>query len=96
MPTRVGQKGQVVIEKAIRDALGVQPGSIAVQRQVGDHVELRFYPPEHERSLAGMLAGELDRGIGIEEWSEAKQAAWVDPAELEETDASELDAEVRS
>ncbi len=53
MPAIVGQKGQVVIEKALRDALGIEPGYIAVQRIVDDHVELFFYPPEHNRSLKG-------------------------------------------
>ena len=56
MATRVGSKGQVVIAKEIRDALGIVEGSLAVQRRVGDKVELRFLPPEHERSLRGILA----------------------------------------
>jgi AbrB family looped-hinge helix DNA binding protein len=32
MATKVGAKGQVVIEKAIRDSLGIEPGSLAIQR----------------------------------------------------------------
>lgn len=56
MASRVGSKGQVVIAKEIRDALGIVEGSMAVQRRVGDTVELRFFPPEHERSLRGVLA----------------------------------------
>jgi len=57
MASRVGSKGQVVIAKEIRDALGIVEGSVALQRRVGDTVELRFLPPEHERSLRGVLAG---------------------------------------
>ncbi len=51
----IGPKGQLVIEKAIRDRLGVGPGWKAVQQVVDDHVELRFLPPVHSRSLAGCL-----------------------------------------
>ena len=52
----VGPKGQVVIEKEIRDKLGVEPGWLAIQQLVEDHVEISFIPPEHNRSLAGILA----------------------------------------
>jgi bifunctional DNA-binding transcriptional regulator/antitoxin component of YhaV-PrlF toxin-antitoxin module len=53
MATKVGPKGQVVIEERIRRELGIQPGMTAIQRVVGDHVELRFVPAPHRRSLAG-------------------------------------------
>jgi bifunctional DNA-binding transcriptional regulator/antitoxin component of YhaV-PrlF toxin-antitoxin module len=56
MAHRVGTKGQVVIEKAIRDALGVEPGWSVVQMLVNNHVELHFIPPEHNESLLGILA----------------------------------------
>ena len=49
----VGPKGQVVIEKEIRDKLGVQPGWQAVQLLVDNHVLIYFIPPEHNRSLLG-------------------------------------------
>ena len=52
----VGAKGQVVIEKGIRDRLGVGAGWQTVQTLVDDHVEIRFVPPEHDRSLFGALA----------------------------------------
>lgn len=53
--TKVGSKYQVVIERGARRRLGVRPGWVAVQTVVGDHLELRFLPPEHDRSLAGSL-----------------------------------------
>jgi AbrB family looped-hinge helix DNA binding protein len=53
MANRVGPKGQVVIEKEIRDKLGIGPGSVAIQRLVDDHVEIYFLPPRHNRSLLG-------------------------------------------
>jgi bifunctional DNA-binding transcriptional regulator/antitoxin component of YhaV-PrlF toxin-antitoxin module len=76
MSSLVGQRGQVVIEKPLRDALGLQPGYIAVQRLVGDHVELYFYPPEHDKSLLGILANETERSVSPEEWDAAREEAW--------------------
>ncbi|HXM70397.1 MAG TPA: AbrB/MazE/SpoVT family DNA-binding domain-containing protein, partial [Thermoanaerobaculia bacterium] len=61
MANTVGEKGQVVIEKPIRDALGIRPGFVAIQDLRTDHVEIRFYPPEHDRSLRGVLAGAIRR-----------------------------------
>ena len=77
MPTTVGEKGQVVIEKPIREALGIEPGYVTLQTLVGDHVEIRFYPPEHNRSLKGILAGHLRRTISEEEWPKAREEAWA-------------------
>lgn len=76
MPTVVGPKGQVVIEKEIRNRLGVQPGSLAIQRLVGDHLEVYFIPPPHRRSLRGVLAGHIRRPVPPEEWEQARIQAW--------------------
>lgn len=73
----VGEKGQVVIEKPIRDALGIEPGFVAVQSVVDDHVEIRFYPPEHRRSLRGRLARFATRSVPEEEWAQAREQAWA-------------------
>jgi len=78
MAHTVGDKGQVVIEKPLRDALGVQPGFITVQSLVGDHVEIRFYPPEHSRSLRGVLAKYARHSISPEDWQAAREQAWAD------------------
>ncbi len=78
---RVGIKGQVVIEKPIRDALGIEPGAVAVQALVGDHVEIRFYPPEHERSLAGILGHRLPKpDLPQPSWEEVRRQAWPETA----------------
>ncbi len=77
MASTVGEKGQIVIEKPIRDALGIEPGYVAVQAIVGNHIELRFYPPEHNRSLKGILAGYVQRSVSEEEWPQAKEEAWA-------------------
>jgi len=77
MPHVVGEKGQVVIEKPIRETLGIQPGFVAVQSVVGDHLEMRFYPPEHRRSLRGRLESFAKRSVSQEEWAQAREEAWT-------------------
>ena len=52
MPSVVGQRGQIVIEKPIRDALGLKPGHLAVQHLETDHVKLYFYPARTRGFLA--------------------------------------------
>jgi AbrB family looped-hinge helix DNA binding protein len=76
MTSKVGTKGQVVIEKELRERLGVEPGHLALQRIVGDHVEIRFHPPEHDCSLRGALSGMTKRSVRTDEWREAKDRAW--------------------
>ncbi|MCI0810516.1 MAG: AbrB/MazE/SpoVT family DNA-binding domain-containing protein [Chloroflexi bacterium] len=77
MPSVVGQKGQVVISKEIRDRLGVEPGWMAVQSVVDGHLEIHFFPPEHNRSLLGSLAPYTDVVVQPgEEWRKAKEKAW--------------------
>ena len=77
----VGPKGQVVIAKEIRDCLGIEPGWIALQRLVDDHVELYLLPPEHRRSLKGSLAMYIQAHLGPgEEWGKTREAAWADAA----------------
>lgn len=73
----VGEKGQVVIEKPIRETLGIQPGFVTVQAVVGDHVEIRFFPPEHRRSLRGRLASFARRSVPEEQWAQAREEAWA-------------------
>jgi AbrB family looped-hinge helix DNA binding protein len=78
MVRKVGSKGQVVIEKALRDRLGIGPGWMVFQTVVGDRLELRFFPPEHNRSLRGILAPYTNVSIPPEEWHEAKEKALAD------------------
>lgn len=78
MSYKVSNKGQIVIDKEIRDRLGIEPGWIAVQRQVGDRVEIRFYPGPHERSLAGALADAVRRRPEEPvDWHEVEEEAWA-------------------
>ena len=77
MPNVVGQKGQVVISKEIRDKLGVKPGWLALQSIVDGHVEIYFVPPEHNRSLMGCLKDYIQPGVaeGLS-WEEIRRLAW--------------------
>ena len=88
MPTLVGQKGQVVIEKRIREKLAIKPKSLAIQTLVGDHIEVRFVPPAHDKSLAGSLKKfinpeilkiPLKKRLELEEkaWEEAVKKEWM-------------------
>jgi AbrB family looped-hinge helix DNA binding protein len=76
MASTVGEKGQIVIEKPIRDALGIQPGFVAVQQVRDGHVEISFYPPEHNRSLRGVLADRTKGSVSQEDWQRAREDAW--------------------
>ena len=76
MGYEVGSKGQVVIDKRLRDALGVEPGALTAQRLAGDHLEIRFFPPEHDRSLRGLLARKTRRRVKVADWRAAKMRAW--------------------
>jgi len=84
MFTTLGQKGQIVIEQAIREALGLKPGYVAVQRLVGDHVEIYFYPPEHHNSLKGLLVGKSKRTVSSEEWALVRKNAWAEESSQNE------------
>jgi AbrB family looped-hinge helix DNA binding protein len=74
---KVGAKGQVVIDKAIRDQLGIEPGWVTVQRVVDGHVEITFLPPANGRSLLGRLAPYI-KGPGAAglSWEEIRERAW--------------------
>lgn len=78
----VGTKGQVVISKDIRDQLGVEPGWVALQRLVADHLEVYFVPPQHKKSLKGALANHIRVRVAPgEEWDKARDIAWNKAAE---------------
>jgi bifunctional DNA-binding transcriptional regulator/antitoxin component of YhaV-PrlF toxin-antitoxin module len=53
--SQVSERGQITIDRAIRQELGVQPGMVAYQRIVDGHLEVTFLPAPHRRSLYGIF-----------------------------------------
>lgn len=43
--SRVGAKGNIVIDRRIRERLGIKPGWEAIQVQEGGRVVIQFLPP---------------------------------------------------
>jgi bifunctional DNA-binding transcriptional regulator/antitoxin component of YhaV-PrlF toxin-antitoxin module len=79
--TLVGTKGQVTLEKEIRDALGVGPGWRAIQRLEENRVVIEFLPPKHRRSLAGILTDATTvRAPTEEDLQAAVEQAWAEAA----------------
>ncbi len=54
MTHRVGAKGQVVIPKYLRDALGIEPGDEVSFWRDGDHLAVR---PARRTQLQGRFSG---------------------------------------
>ena len=79
MPSRVGERGQVTIEKAIREELGVYAGDQALQRVEDGRVVIEFVPAPHRRSLAGALRDKVNRRPPDESWSALRDAARSTP-----------------
>ncbi len=71
---RVGERGQITIDKAIRERLGVKPKDIAVQEVVDGHVVIYFIPAPHRRSLYGALKPRPKKPV--RDWRRAKERAW--------------------
>ncbi len=61
MPSRVGERGQITVEKAIREELAVHAGDQAVQWVEDGRLIVAFVPAPHTRSLFGALAGKTTK-----------------------------------
>jgi AbrB family looped-hinge helix DNA binding protein len=79
MSSRVGERGQVTIEKAIREELGVYAGDQAIQRVEDGRVVLEFVPGPHRRSLSGALRDKAMLRPDDENWSTLRDAAAATP-----------------
>ena len=79
MASSVGERGQVTIEKAIREELGVYAGDMAIQRVEGRRVVIEFVPAPHRRSLAGALRDKVRRVPDDETWSVRRDEAELIP-----------------
>jgi AbrB family looped-hinge helix DNA binding protein len=79
MASVVGTKGQLVIEKELRDKLGIKPGWKAFQRVVDGHLEIFFRAPASNRSLKGSLAPspEVAAEVAGLTWDQIRERAWA-------------------
>lgn len=79
MTSTVGERGQVTIEKAIREELGVYAGDVAVQRVEGRRVVIEFVPAPHRRSLAGILRDKVRPMSEDESWDAIRAISEITP-----------------
>ena len=79
MVTKVGERGQITIEKQIREELGVYSGDHAIQRVEDGRVVVEFVPGPHRRSLAGILAGKVTKRPHDESWDALREATAITP-----------------
>jgi AbrB family looped-hinge helix DNA binding protein len=91
MATKVGTKGQIVIDRRIREQFGIRPGMLAIQEIVDDHVEIRFVAGAHRRSLAGAARPHITRQPSPDELQDLDRA-WADEARRHLPGAPAVDA----
>ena len=77
MTSRVGERGQITIEKAIRDELAIYAGDETVQRIEDGRIVIEVIPGRHRRSLAGVLRAKAQRTPADEAWAAIRDASWA-------------------
>jgi len=75
LASRVGERGQITIEKSIREDLGVYAGDQAIQRIEDGRVVIEFVPAAHRRSLAGALRAKVTHKPDDERWAVLRDGA---------------------
>src|SRR5688500_6094735 len=78
--SRVGERGQITIEKSIREQLMIYAGDETVQRIEDGRIVIEMIPGRHRRSLAGVLSGKTGRTPPDESWEALRDAAWETPS----------------
>ena len=79
MTSRVGERGQITIEKAIREELAIYAGDETVQRIEDGRIVIEVIPGRHRRSLAGSLQAKVRRKPADESWETLRKSAWETP-----------------
>jgi AbrB family looped-hinge helix DNA binding protein len=79
MSSRVGERGQITIEKSIREELAIYAGDETVQRIEDGRIVIEVVPGRHRRSLAGSLRDKASRKPADESWNALRDAAWDAP-----------------
>ena len=79
MGSKVGERGQITIEKAIREELAIYAGDETVQRVEDGRIVIEVVPGRHRRSLAGSLQAKATRHPADETWPVLREAARSTP-----------------
>lgn len=79
MASRVGERGQITLEKGIREELGIYAGDAAIQRIEDGRIVIEVVRGRHNRSLAGSAAPHITRRPPDESWEVLRDAAWTTP-----------------
>ena len=79
MTSRVGERGQITIEKAIREELAIYADDETIQRVEGGRIVIDVVPGRHRRSLAGVLRAKVGHTPPDESWDSLRDAAWRTP-----------------
>jgi len=75
MANVVGERFQITIDKKVREALGIKPGDLAIERVEDGRLVVEFAPKPHRESLYGVLH---QPGMQpITDWQAEKDAAWT-------------------
>jgi len=77
MGSKVGERGQITIEKAIREELAIYAGDETVQRVEDGRIVIEVVPGRHRRSVAGRLKDKVGRHPDDESWDRLRAAAWA-------------------
>lgn len=90
MASQVSEWGQITIDRAAREQLGVRPGMVAYQRVVSGRLEVVFLPAPHRRSLYGVLHrdGEQPLVTTSDDLEEAVMEAVVEDQRLATADGA--------
>ena len=73
MASQVSTRGQITIDREAREALSVEPGMVAVQIVVDNHLEVYFIPAPHRESVFGVLPPR--EPVSMEDWDEIRERA---------------------
>ncbi len=79
MASKVGERGQITIEKGIREELSIYAGDETIQRVENGRIVIDVVPGRHRRSLAGSLRNKVGRMPTDESWDALRDAAWRTP-----------------
>ena len=79
MGRKVGERGQITIEKAIREELSIYAGDETVQRVEDGRIVIEVVPGRHRQSLGGRLKDKVGRRPEDESWDRLRAAASATP-----------------